>query len=216
VSVDRPDASSDPASALDLAAASERVERADTQAMLDALAVRLEQALPRAVSVKRRRVGGFRSKRTEVERIAVELTDQRFELNQGAAGIACARAKVVRGITLKRDELPMQEWISELVGEVTRSATLSEQARVALEGLVSCAPCSAAAAAAGARRPTRSARRSRRAGTLNRWRASSRDGSRSRPPSGSRCWRRPRARRPSRAISASPSSRCSTASAWRR
>lgn len=134
--MDRPDGWSDPASALDLAAASERVERVDTQAMLEALAVRLEQALPGAVSVKRRRVGGFRSKRTEVERISVELPDQRFELIQGGAGVACARAKVVRGITLKRDELAMQEWISELVAEVTKSAALSEQTRLALESLV--------------------------------------------------------------------------------
>jgi hypothetical protein len=136
ISVQRPDEWSDPASALDLAAASERADRVDTQAMLDALAVRLEQALPRSVSVKRRRVGGFRSKRTEVERIAVELPDQRFELIQSGEGIACARAKVVRGIALKRDELPMNEWISELVGEVSRSAAISEQARLALEGLV--------------------------------------------------------------------------------
>jgi hypothetical protein len=136
VSVDRPDALPDPASALDLAAASERVERVDTQALLEALAVRLEEALPRAVSVKRRRVGGFRSKRTEVERIAVELPEQRFELVQGGAGVACVRAKVVRGIALKRDELSMQEWIGELVGEVSKSAEISEQTRVALEGLV--------------------------------------------------------------------------------
>ena len=45
--------------ALDLAAASVRMDGADAQAMLDALAVRLEEALPRMVIVKRRRVGGF-------------------------------------------------------------------------------------------------------------------------------------------------------------
>src|SRR5579862_283651 len=104
--------------------------------MLDALAVRLEEALPGAAAVKRRRVGGFRSKRVEVERIAVDLGDLRFELNQSGAGIACARAKVVRGIALKRDELPMREWIAELVGEVVRSADVGEQTRAALEGLV--------------------------------------------------------------------------------
>jgi hypothetical protein len=136
VSEDRQDASSDPGQALDLAAASGRVDRVDTQAMLDALAVRLEEALPRAVTVKRRRVGGFRSKRTEVERIAVELGDQRFELGQAGAGIVCLRSKVVRGITLKREEVPLSQWVSELVDEVVRSAAVSEQTRIALEGLV--------------------------------------------------------------------------------
>ncbi len=136
MSEDRPDSGHDPGDVIDLAAASGRVDRVDTQAMLDALAVRLEEALPRAVRVKRRRVGGFRSKRTEVEQITVELGDQRYELTQAGAGLACVRAKVVRGITLKRDELPTEAWVRELVDEVVRSASVSEQTRIALEGLV--------------------------------------------------------------------------------
>jgi hypothetical protein len=98
--------------------------------------MRLEEAVPRAVKIKRRRVGGLLSKRTEVERIAVDLGEFRFELEHSGANIACARAKVVRGIALKRDELPIDRWIGELVGEVVRSAEISEQTRVALEGLV--------------------------------------------------------------------------------
>jgi len=138
VSVDRPGAWSaeDPANALDLAAASGRVDSVDTQAMLDALAVRLEEAVPRAATVKRRRVGGLFSKRTEVERIAVDLGELRFELEHSGANVACARAKVVRGIALKRDELPIDRWIAELVGEVVRSAEISDQTRRALESLV--------------------------------------------------------------------------------
>jgi hypothetical protein len=134
--VGRPDGWSDPADVLDLAAASGRVDGVDTQAMLDALAVRLEEALPRVVRVKRRRIGGLRSKRTEVEQISVDLGDLRFELNQAGAGIACGRSKVVRGITLKRDELPVEQWLRELVDEVVRSAAVSEQTRLALEGIV--------------------------------------------------------------------------------
>ena len=133
---DRPELWSDPGAALDLAAGSVRADQADTQAMLDALAVRLEEALPQMTVVKRRRVGGFRSKRTEVERIALELGDQHYELVQVGGGVQCTRNKVVRGITLKRDEVPIQQWVRELVDEVMRSAAVGEQARVALEGLV--------------------------------------------------------------------------------
>ena len=43
---------------------------------------------------------------------------------------------VVRGITLKREELPVAQWINELVDEVVRAAVLGEQARIALEGLL--------------------------------------------------------------------------------
>ena len=126
----------DSGSELDLAAASVRADRADTQAMIEALAVRLEEALPRMAVVKRRRVGGFRSKHTEVERIAVEMGDERFELAAAGGGVQCLRTKVVRGIALKRDEVPVDRWIRELVDAVLSTATVGEQARTALEGLV--------------------------------------------------------------------------------
>ena len=126
----------DPGSALDLAAAEVRLDSADTHALIEALAARLEDSLPRLTAVRRRRVGGFRSKQTEVERIEVELGDERFELVQARGGFQCLRHRVVRGITLKRDELPVAQWIVELVGEVTRTAALGEQARISLEGLL--------------------------------------------------------------------------------
>ena len=126
----------DPGSALDLAAAEVRVDSADTHALIEVLATRLEDALPRLAAVRRRRVGGFRSKQTEVERIEVQLGDERFELIQTGGGFQCLRHRVVRGITLKRDELPLTRWIAELVDEVTRTAAVGEQARIALEGLL--------------------------------------------------------------------------------
>ncbi len=126
----------DPGSALDLAAAEVRLDSADTHALIEALAARLEEALPRLTAVRRRRVGGFRSKQTEVERIEVELGEERFELVQARGAFQCLRHRVVRGITLKRDELPVAQWIVELVGEVSRTAALGEQARISLEGLL--------------------------------------------------------------------------------
>jgi hypothetical protein len=122
--------------ALDLAAAETRADRVDTQAMLDALAARLDGALPRMTAVKRRRVGGFRSKRTEVERIDVELGDARFELVAAGDVLRCARNKVVRGITLKHEEVPIDRWIRDLLDELGSVAAIGEQTRIALEGLV--------------------------------------------------------------------------------
>jgi hypothetical protein len=126
----------EPGQQLDLAAAELRADSTDTRALLDALAARLEEALPRMAVVKRRRVGGFRSKQTEIERIDVALEDQRFELEDARSGLRCTRHMVVRGITLKREELPLTQWVNELVSEVTSAATISEQARMTLEGLL--------------------------------------------------------------------------------
>ncbi|HEY1775169.1 MAG TPA: hypothetical protein VGG41_03315 [Solirubrobacteraceae bacterium] len=126
----------DPGLTLDLAAADLRADSTDTRALLDALAARLEEALPRMAVVKRRRVGGFRSKHTEIERIDVALEDQRFELEDARSGLRCTRHTVVRGITLKREELPLAQWVHDLVTEVVSAASVGEQARMTLEGLL--------------------------------------------------------------------------------
>jgi hypothetical protein len=136
VSEELPEAWHDTGSELDLAAASVRADRTDTQAMIEALAVRLEEALPRMALVKRRRVGGFRSKRSEVERIAVEMGDERFELAASSGAVQCMRTKVVRGIALKREEVPIERWVRDLVDAVIASSAAGEEARSVLEGLV--------------------------------------------------------------------------------
>ena len=122
--------------ALDLAAAEVRADSGDLEALVSALAVRLQAALPRMVSVKRRRIGGFRSKETEVAAIALAVDDARFELVRVPAGFECTRHAVVRGITLKRERLPIEEWIAEVVAAVARTAAVGEKARLALERLI--------------------------------------------------------------------------------
>jgi hypothetical protein len=136
VSQELSDPRDEPGQQLDLAASELRADRTDTSALIEALAKRLQDALPRSAVVKRRRVGGFLSKQTEVQSIDVLIEDQRFELEDARGGLHCTRHTVVRGITLKREELPLEQWISELVGEVTRAAEVGEQARTALEGLL--------------------------------------------------------------------------------
>jgi hypothetical protein len=123
--------------ALDLPAAALRADQAELGSSVEVLANTLEQALPRLATVERRKVGGFRSKRREVRRIAVSLGDEQFELRADEHGPPqCTRHKVVRGITLSRQELPLAEWLSELIAGVARSAEIHERDRTALEGLL--------------------------------------------------------------------------------
>lgn len=122
--------------ALDLPAAALRADQAELGTSIEVLASTLEQALPRIASVERRKVGGFRSKRREVSRIAITLGDEQFELRCAGQGVQCTRHKVVRGITLSRHELALADWISELVAAVTRSAELQQRDRMTLEGLL--------------------------------------------------------------------------------
>ena len=121
---------------IDLPAAALRADGTDLEISIEALATSLEQALPGIASVERHKVGGFRSKRREVWRIAVPLGDEQFELLREDQRTQCTRHKVVRGITLSRQELPMADWIAALVDGLTRGAEVSERDRVALEGLL--------------------------------------------------------------------------------
>jgi hypothetical protein len=122
--------------ALDLAAAELRADSVDIEALVAALAVRLEEALPGMVAVKRRRIGGFRSKDTAVEAISLSLGDARFELRRSPAGFDCTRHAVVRGITLKREQCGLTDWIADVVAAVAQTAAVGEQSRIALEALI--------------------------------------------------------------------------------
>jgi hypothetical protein len=121
---------------LDLAAAGLRADHADLAVSVEVIAAKLEQALPGIAAVERHRVGGFRSKRQEVRGIALNLGDEQFELRRDAQNVRCTRHKVVRGITLSRQELSITEWVNEIVAGLSRSAAVSEQDRIALEGLL--------------------------------------------------------------------------------
>jgi hypothetical protein len=122
--------------AFNLPAAELRAGQDQLAMSVEVLATTLEQALPQLVSVERRRARGFRSKRSEVQRILVTLAGEQFELCPTAQGVHCTRHKVVGGITLSRQELAMADWIAEVIAGVTRSAEVGERDRIALEGLL--------------------------------------------------------------------------------
>lgn len=121
---------------LDLPAAELRADRAELGTSLEVLAATLEQALGELVTVERRKVGGFRSKRRVVTRVALVLGDQQFELRAGPQGAECSRHKVVRGITLSRTELTLSDWLAEVVAGVSAGAQVSAQNRLALQELL--------------------------------------------------------------------------------
>lgn len=116
----------------ELLAASLRADAGDLKTFLEVLADKLTDALPAGTTVER---GGFFGKK-RVRRIAVELGDTRYELAAAGERLEPSRAKSVRGIVLKREPLPLQEWIEALSRELAAEAARSEQARLALQRLL--------------------------------------------------------------------------------
>lgn len=116
----------------DLLAASLRADTRDLRAFVEALATKLEGALPERVRIDR---GGlFGGKR--VKGLAVDLGDDRYELEHDDGRVSCRRCSVVRGITLKNEALDLDTWVDDLSRGLLAEAGRSEHARVALERLL--------------------------------------------------------------------------------
>ena len=117
---------------VDLLAASLRADTTDLKAFLEVLAVKLEGALPDQTMVTRQ--SKLFSREHPVREIAITLGDYQYRISREQQGpVTTLRAKVVRGIVLKTDQLPMEQWIEELAEGLAAHAGQNAQARSALE-----------------------------------------------------------------------------------
>ncbi|MEA2438785.1 MAG: hypothetical protein QOH76_209 [Thermoleophilaceae bacterium] len=120
----------------DLVAASLRADAADSRGFVEALAVRLETALPGQTRIQRR-AKRFLSREKVVREIEVDAGDNRYALAVDDHGaIDARRSAAVRGIVLKNDPLGLDEWIDSLARDLAEQARASEQGRMALERLL--------------------------------------------------------------------------------
>ncbi|MEA2146392.1 MAG: hypothetical protein QOG59_1979 [Solirubrobacteraceae bacterium] len=120
---------------LDLAAAGLRADTRDLPALVNALGVWLEEAVPGMAQVQRKRAGLLDS-RKNVVRIRVRLGDDTYVLERDGAGASARRGREVRGITLKTEELTVPEWLSGLAGALVSHAAVSEVSATALRDLL--------------------------------------------------------------------------------
>jgi hypothetical protein len=117
---------------MELLAASLRADTTDLAAFLEALAAKLQGSLPNLTTVTRH--SGMFSREHPVKEITVNLGEYRYHISRERQGpLNTQRAKVVRGIVLKTDQLPLELWIEELASSLAEVAASSAQARTALE-----------------------------------------------------------------------------------
>ena len=115
----------------DLDAASLRRSQSELRAFAEALAVRLEGALPGRVNVERRSDGLF-SKTSHVARIALRGEKAEYQLALNKAELVASRAKTVRGVVISSTTIPASQWLAEVRAEVQ---ALAEQAGSASDTL---------------------------------------------------------------------------------
>ena len=119
---------------IDLVTASLRADTSDLRAFVEALATKLEDAVPGAVTVERRRDGMFGPK--QVRRIALDAGGQRLELRADGASINTRCARLSAGIVLKNEEMPTDEWLRAMGEALAEQARSSLTTRQALERLL--------------------------------------------------------------------------------
>jgi hypothetical protein len=119
----------------DLDAAVLRRSQVDIRAFMEALAVRLEGALPGRVTVERRR-DGLLSKTSHVAKITVVGEKATYVISNDKAGLSASRAKTVRGVTISSSIVPVPEWLNLLRAEVRTLAEEHGEASDVLHGFL--------------------------------------------------------------------------------
>jgi len=117
---------------MEMLAASLRADSTDVKAFLEALASKLSGSLPNQTMVTRH--SGLFSREHPVKEITVTLGKYQYRISRERQGpVMTQRAKVVRGIVLKTDQIQMEEWIEDLATALAQVAANNAQARSALE-----------------------------------------------------------------------------------
>ena len=117
---------------IDLVAAALRADSSDLRIYVEQLARKLEQSFPGLCRVRRAGILGKGAVRT----IVVDLGENRYELEHRDGSVTARHSSVVRGISLKSEELRLDQWIDSLAADVTNEAARSERGRLALENLL--------------------------------------------------------------------------------
>ena len=129
-------ADEDPATGvdIDMLAASLRADAGDLGSFVEVLAVKLEEAVPGAVRVERRREGMFGPKR--VRRIALDAGGQRLELRAADGRVQTLCSRLSGGIVIKNEELGTDDWLRALGEALAVQARSSTTTRQALERML--------------------------------------------------------------------------------
>ena len=119
----------------DLAASSLRADASDARALAEVLAAKLGEALPDQTRT-RRRGGRLLSREKRLESVEVQLGEETFVLSLAGEKAETSRAKTVRGVVIKRQELPLDAWLDALSDALSAEAQRSEAVRLSLERLL--------------------------------------------------------------------------------
>ena len=118
---------------IDLLAGSLRADATDMKTFVEILARKVEDTFPNRVKVQRK---GLPGTARPVVHLALTFGESQFELDNNKGDVATRRRKMVRGIALTTEDLPLDAWIEQLSACLVDEADKSQADRMALERLL--------------------------------------------------------------------------------
>lgn len=116
----------------DLLAADWRRAATDEKAYIEALAVRLSQALPHLITIERH--FSFFSNKAPIKMLSIRLKDDEYRLACSKQGhIQAEIGSVVRGIKLKSELVNFTEWMTRFSNAIALFAKEHAESRAELE-----------------------------------------------------------------------------------
>jgi hypothetical protein len=116
----------------DLLAAALRADAADMHTWIAVMGAKLAEAMPARVALRH---GGFFGN-GPVEGASVDLGNWRFGVHLQHGQPVAERTHIVRGIALKSEVIPLDEWIDALSRELAALAATSARERAAIARLL--------------------------------------------------------------------------------
>ena len=117
---------------VEMLAASLRANSSDLGAFMEALATKLQGALPEQTTVTRHNT--LFSHEHPVKEVIVAFGESHYVLRREKQGQPLAqRLTKVRGIVLRTEQISVQQWIDEIARNLAQEAVQSAQTRAALE-----------------------------------------------------------------------------------
>jgi hypothetical protein len=120
----------------DLIAAGIRSDGSDLRISIEALAAKLEGALPAQTRVQRSGGGLLGRGAKRVRELAVRVGDARYLLSVSDKGVEGGRTREVGGIAIKRETLDPGAWVAALTEDLRAQAEHSAESRSALARLL--------------------------------------------------------------------------------
>jgi hypothetical protein len=118
---------------IDVLAGSLRADAGDMKTFVEILAKKLEDTFPNRVRIQRK---GLPGKARPVVHLALTFSESQFELDNNKGQVSTRRRKLVRGVALNTEELPLDAWIDQLSAVLVDEAGKSQADRIALERML--------------------------------------------------------------------------------